>query len=101
MDFQSASHGVSFTGMEQFKDAIHMNVFQKLMDEIRNTTDIQNAVKQGWVGTSADNFIANVETGANKMAEELKNVQEMLDTELEGIQSQIGDMDDTLVERES
>lgn len=100
MDFGSASHGVDFTGMQKYKDDLQMNTFRKIRDAINNTADIESAVKAGWSGNSADNFIANIQTGANKMSEEVKNIEEMLIKELDGIMSQIGDMDENLVERE-
>lgn len=100
MDFQNASHGISFTGMETYKTDLQMNTFRKIIDAINNTHDVETAVKSGWVGTAADNFISNVQTGANKMADQIKDIESMLMTELDGIMSQIGDMDANLVERE-
>ena len=100
MDFSNASHGVSFTGMRQYKEDIHMQVFEALKQYLRDTSAIANAVKQGWVGTAADNFIANVQTGATRMEETIDQIQQTLDTELDGIQSQIADMDANLVEKE-
>lgn len=100
MDFQNASHGVSFSGMETYKTDLQMNTFRKIIDAINNTADVESAVKSGWVGTAADNFISNVQTGANKMADQIKDIESMLMTELDGIMSQIGDMDANLVERE-
>lgn len=100
MDFQNASHGVSFTGMESYKTDLQMNTFRKIIDAINNTTDVESAVKAGWVGTAADNFISNIQTGANKMSDQIKDIESMLMTELDGIMSQIGDMDANLVERE-
>ena len=100
MDFENASHGVSFTGMEQYKNELQMNTFNRIRDAINNTADVESAVKAGWVGTAADNFIANIQTGAQKMSEQITSIEKMLITELDGIMSQIGDMDENLVERE-
>ncbi len=100
MDFQNASHGISFTGMETYKTDLQMNTFRRIIDAINNTHDVETAVRAGWVGTAADNFISNVQTGANKMADQIKDIESMLMTELDGIMSQIGDMDANLVERE-
>lgn len=100
MDFQNATHGVSFTGMQQYKQELQMNTFRKIRDAINNTADIEAAVKAGWVGTSADNFLHNIATGAQRMSEQISEIENMLITELDGIMSQIGDMDENLVERE-
>lgn len=100
MDFENATHGVSFAGMEAYKTELQMNTFRKIRDAINNTADVEAAVKAGWTGTAADNFIHNVQVGANKMSDEISNIEEMLMKELEGIASQIGDMDENLVERE-
>ncbi len=100
MDFENASHGVSFSGMESYKTELQMNTFRKIRDAINNTADVEAAVKAGWAGNAADNFIHNVQVGANKMSDEISNIEEMLMKELEGIASQIGDMDENLVERE-
>lgn len=101
MDFQSASHGLSVTGMQNFINDINVNVFDAVKAAIDDTTAVTDAVKQGWEGNAADNFNANIITGSKKMRETVQKVEEMLLTELEGIQSQILDMDETLVELES
>lgn len=100
MDFQNATHGVSFTGMETYKTDLQMNTFRRIIDAINNTADVEAAVQSGWMGSAADNFIHNINTGANKMADQIKDIETMLMTELDGIMSQIGDMDANLVERE-
>lgn len=98
MDFQSATHGVSVTGMQTFINDINVNVFDAVKAAIDDTTSVTDAVKTGWVGNAADNFNANILTGATKMRETVEKVRDMLLTELEGIQSQILDMDENLVE---
>ena len=100
MDFENATHGVSFSGMTQYKSDLKMGVFIKIKDAIRSTEEVQEAVKSGWVGTAADNFIYNINNGADKMLTEISNIEDMLMTELDGIASQIGDMDENLVEKE-
>ncbi len=100
MDFTNASHGVSFTGMQQYQQELQMNTFRRIRDAINNTSDVEAAVRAGWTGTSADNFIHNLQTGANKMSDQITEIENMLITELNGIMSQIGDMDENLVERE-
>ena len=100
MDFDNASHGVSFNGMSKYKDELHMNVFKKIRDAINNTSEVSAAVKNGWTGTAADNFISNLQTGANRLSTEMDKCEEMVITELDGIMSQIGDMDEKLVELE-
>lgn len=100
MDFSNASHGVSFTGMQRYQQELQMNTFKKIRDAINNTSDIEANVKAGWTGTAADNFIHNVQTGAQKMSDQITEIENMLITELNGIMSQIGDMDENLVERE-
>ncbi len=100
MDFENASHGVSFTGMEAYKTELQMNTFRRIRDAINNTSDVEAAVKAGWTGTAADNFINNIQVGANRMSDQITEIENMLITELDGIMSQIGDMDENLVERE-
>ncbi len=100
MDFENATHGVSFSGMTQYKNDLKVEVFGKIKEAIRATEDVQEAVKAGWVGNAADNFICNINKGAEKMVAEISNIEDMLMTELDGIESQIGDMDENLVEKE-
>jgi uncharacterized protein YukE len=100
MDFENASHGVSFTGMQTYQQELQMNTFRRIRDAINNTSEVENAVRAGWVGTAADNFIHNIQTGAQRMSDQVTEIENMLITELNGIMSQIGDMDENLVERE-
>lgn len=100
MDFQNASHGVDFVGMQKYKQELQMNTFRKIRDAINDTTGVQTAVKAGWTGTAADNFVHNVQTGADKLSNDITQIEDMLIRELDGIMSQIGDMDENLVERE-
>ncbi len=99
MDFDSASHGLSIVGMRAYMGE-NRRVFDKVCAAIDNTKGVTRAINQGWNGQAADNFIKNILTGANNMKETVNEVEKMLQTELEGIQSQIVDMDENLVELE-
>lgn len=98
MDFSSASHGASATGMETYKQDLRTNVFEKLRNALNDINDIKTAVSQGWVGTAADNFIANVITGANTLRDNVNVIEDSINQELDGAISQVYDMDENLVE---
>lgn len=100
MDFTSATEGVSFTGMETFKDTIHTDVFDAMVSAINNLDTVRDAVDNNWVGNSANNFKSNITNGAKTMADQMKDIQAMLDTELDGIVQSVAEADDTLIELE-
>lgn len=100
MDYESASHGVNPMGVQNYLNDLNMGAFAHIKDALRNTTDVAAAVHNGWVGTSADNFEHNIINAGEKMCETIDQIQEMLRTEVEGIQSAILDMDANLVEEE-
>lgn len=98
MDFSSASHGASAAGMETYKQDLRTNVFERLKSALNDINDIRTAVNQGWVGTAADNFIANVITGANLLKDNINMVQDSVENVLDGSISEVYDMDENLVE---
>lgn len=98
MDFSSASHGASAAGMETYKQDLRTNVFERLKSALNDINDIKTAVSQGWVGTAADNFIANVITGANLLKDNINMVQDSVENVLDGSISEVYDMDENLVE---
>lgn len=100
MDFSSASHGASAAGMETYKQDLRTNVFEKLRTALSEIESIKEAVGQGWVGTAADNFIANVITGANTLKDNINIIEDSINQELDGAISQVYDMDENLVELE-
>ncbi len=100
MDFKDASAGVSITGMNQYIDDLNTKVLVDVARVLRNTSEIQTAVSAGWVGTSADQFIANLDKAKEKMIEQLHNLKETFETQLKGMQSQILEMDQNLVDPE-
>ena len=98
MDFSSASHGASAAGMETYKQDLRTNVFERLKSALNDINDIRTAVNQGWVGTAADNFIANVITGANLLKDNINMVQDSVENVLDGSISEVYDMVENLVE---
>lgn len=100
MDFTNASHGGSATGMESYKNDLRTEIFDQLRTAIDNKEGVNSAVKSGWVGTAADNFIANIGTGSETLKESLQTVEDSLMNMLDGEIAQIYDMDENLVELE-
>ena len=100
MDFQSADHGVSINGMTQYIEDINTIVLTQVATVLRNTQDVDAAVKKGWTGNSADQFMLNLNKASEQMVETLQQLQQTFETELKGIQSRILDMDANLVDEE-
>ena len=100
MDFQSADHGVNIVGMADYIEDINTIVLTQVAAVLRNTSDVEAAVRQGWHGNAPEQFIANINKAKEQMIETLKQLQTTFETELEGIQSQILDMDANLVDEE-
>lgn len=100
MDFQSADYGISITGMNTYIDDLNTKILTDVARVIRNTKEVETAVKGGWVGNSADQFLLNLNKGAEKMIETLAELKNTFETELKGIQSQMLEMDENLVEEE-
>ena len=100
MDFQNADYGVSITGMNAYIDDLNTKVLTNVSRVLRNTKEVEVAVKAGWQGASADQFLLNLRKGSEKMVETLAELRKTFETELKGIQSQMLDMDANLVEEE-
>lgn len=100
MDFQSADYGVDITGVNSYIDDLNTAILTGVSNKIRNCKDIETAVKAGWAGNSADQFLLNMNKAANNMCETLKELQKTFETEIKGIKDQMMDFDDTLVEEE-
>lgn len=100
MDFQDASYGVSIMGINNYLQELNVAVLVTVSGLIRNCSEIEAAVKANWVGTSADQFILNVNKGANELCDTLRELQETFESEIRGIKDQMMDFDDTLVEAE-
>lgn len=100
MDFQDASYGVSIMGINNYLQDLNVAVLVNVSGLIRNCSEIEAAVKANWVGTSADQFILNINKGANEVCDTLRELQETFESEIRGIKDQMMDFDDTLVEAE-
>lgn len=100
MDFQSADYGISVTGMNAYIDDLNTRILNDVAKVIRDTKGVEEAVKAGWVGTSADKFLMNLSKGADRMCETLQELKTVFETELKGIQSQMLELDESLVEEE-
>ena len=100
MDFQSADYGISVTGMNTYIDDLNTRILNDVAKVLRNTKDVEAAVKAGWSGTSADQFLLNLAKAADRMCETLQDLKTTFETELKGIQSQMLELDETLVEEE-
>ncbi len=100
MDFQSADHGVNIVGMNQYIEDINTIVLTQVSTVLRNTQEVEAAVRNGWHGAAAEQFIANLNKAKEQMIETLKQLQNTFEVELKGIQSQILDMDANLVDEE-
>ena len=100
MDFENASHGLSLAGVQNFINDLNVQVFDAVRSAIDDNQDVIDAVNQGWVGNAADNFIRNILTGAQQARNDVDMCRETLMTQIESIQSEILDMDETMVELE-
>lgn len=100
MDFQGADYGVSITGMNNYIDDLNTKVLVDVARVLRNTKDVETAVKNGWVGTSADRFVHNLQNASERMCDTLAELKTTFETELKGIKAQMLELDDTLVEEE-
>lgn len=100
MDFQGADYGVNIMGVNNYIQELNTAVLTKVGGVIRNCSDVEAAVKAGWVGQSADQFLLNLNKAANQMCETLSELQKTFETEIRGIKDQMMDFDDTLVEAE-
>lgn len=100
MDFQSVDHGVNITGMQAYIDDINAIVLNQVASVLRNTSDVEAAVRNGWEGEAPEKFIANLNKAKENMVTTLQTLQTAFETELNGIKSEILDMDANLVEEE-
>ncbi len=100
MDFQGADYGVSVTGMRTYIDDLNTKILTDVARVIRDTNAVEQAVKEGWVGNSADQFILNLNKAKERIIDTLGELRNTFETELKGIQSQMLEMDANLVEEE-
>lgn len=100
MDFQSADHGVNITGMQSYISDVNSIVLNNVASKIRATDEVASAVRAGWHGNAPEQFIANLDKAKEQMVQTLNELQHTFETELNGIQSAILDMDANLVDEE-
>ena len=100
MDFQSADHGVSITGMNQYIDDINTVVLTEVAAALWDTAAVEDAVRAGWHGNAPEQFIANLNKAKEQMVETLKQLQNTFETELNGIKSSMLDIEANLDDEE-
>ena len=100
MDFQGASYGVDIMGINNYINDLNTAILTNVSSTIRDCSEVEAAVKAGWVGQSADQFLLNLNKAAENMCDTLKELQNTFETEIKGIKDQMMDFDDTLVEAE-
>lgn len=97
MDFQSASFGVDFMGMENYIQDLNTIVLSECARALDNTAEIEAAIRKGWQGEAPEIFIKNLRKAKNNMITTLSELQKAFDTELRGIKSAIIDMDANMI----
>ena len=100
MDFQSADHGVNIVGMNQYIEDLNTMVLTNVSSVMRNTNEVEEAVRAGWHGKAPEQFISNLNKAKEMLIETLKELQAAFEVELNGIKSAILDMDANLVDEE-
>lgn len=90
--------GVSKQGMKAFKEALQLKLLTQVKDKINETSDVIDAINDGWQGASRDKFITDfanaIEALINDIAAEYTDLENRL-TELE---SAYYDIDNKLME---
>ena len=100
MDFQSADFGVNIVGMNEYIQAINAIVLNEVATALRDTVEVETAVRKGWHGNAPEQFIKNLNKAKEEMVTTLNQLEDAFEVELKGIQSSILDMDANLVEEE-
>lgn len=100
MDFSSASYGVDVIQINNYVSDLNTAILTNVSSTIRDCGIVEDAVKAGWVGQSADQFILNLNKAANQMCDTLKELQNTFEAEIKGIKDQMMDFDKDLVEEE-
>lgn len=100
MDFSQADHGVSYEGIREYVDDLNTVVLHDVRKSLEDTDGIIKAVEKGWHGQSATQFLSNIEKAQKKITFTLGELQEVFETQIEGIRDEIFDMDANLVEEE-
>lgn len=100
MDFQGASYGVDIMGINNYINDLNTAILTNVSSTIRDCSEVEAAVKAGWVGQSADQFLLNLNKAAENMCDTLKELQKTFEAEIKGIKDQMMDFDDALVEEE-
>ena len=100
MEFENASFGVSVAGVNQYLEALNAIVLKQVATTLRNTQDVEAAVRAGWHGAAPEQFITNLNKAKEEMVNTLKSLYDSLEVEVKGIRSKILDMDANLVEEE-
>lgn len=100
MDFQSADHGVNVVGMAQYIEDINSIVLTRVSSVIRDTSEIETTIRNGWHGNAPEQFISNINKAKEKIIESLAQLEKTFEVELKGMQSAILEMDATLVGEE-
>lgn len=100
MEFSSADYGVNIVGINQYIEDINSIVLTQVAPTLKDTSKVKEAVDAGWVGKSADTFKANLDKAAETMVDNLKKLEKAFEKELNGIQSQMLELDANLVDEE-
>lgn len=100
MDFQSATFGVNFNGMEDYIHELNTIVLIECARALDNTGEVEAAIRKGWEGEAPETFIRNLQKAKGNMIDTLNQLQEAFDKELRGIKSAILEMDANMIPEE-
>lgn len=100
LTLEGASIGVDANGVTALINDINTQVVEETCSKLDSGLgDLRTAVDAVWVGKSAENFKANLETDANNIKQCINDTKEALVAELNEIVQRFNEIDETLVDK--
>ena len=100
LNIEGATIGFDANNVETALNNLNAQVIQEAIKTMNSSmSKLRDSVDEAWVGASAEQFKANMESDKNKITENLQESYDVLKSEMYQIVNEMADADAALVDR--
>lgn len=89
--------GYDTNGVSDYLDAIHSEALQQAKDAVLNTSAIETCCNNEWEGRAKENFLNNLRTDAQHVADQFEALYGVLVSEVNSLNAAMANKDESLI----
>lgn len=97
LSWDNVTLGINKTEMENYKEALKLEVLTQTVDKIREVDALEKKVTEYWQGKSRDNFLKQFYTMREKICDDLEKEYKDIEHRINELQSMYAKQDNTML----